>query len=91
MFQTSALRGSGIAELAAFLRRMVRRPDAATLRRRERHFLGKAIAERYGRFGLAELDRVLAARRVERAQYEELEDAALEAIRVRIRPRDGEA
>lgn len=91
VFQTSALRGSGIAELAAFLRRTVRRPDTGELRRRERHFLAKAVAERYGRFGLEELDRLLAARRTERAQYEELEDAALEAIRVRIRPRDADA
>src|SRR5262249_46845666 len=90
VFQTSALRGSGIAELAAFLRRVVHRPDAGTLRRRERHFLGKAVAERYGRFGLEELDRLLAARRMQRTQYEELEDAALEAIRARIRPRDAE-
>jgi LAO/AO transport system ATPase len=94
VFQTSALRGTGIAELAAFLRGAVRRPDAAALRRRERHFLARAVAERYGRFGLEELDRVLAGRpagRAERVLYEELEDAALEAIRARIRPRDASA
>ena len=94
VFQTSALRGSGIAEVAAFLRQTVRLPDATTLRRRERHFLGRAIAERYGQFGLEELDRVLAARpsgRSDRALYEELEDVALDAIRARIRPRDTDA
>jgi LAO/AO transport system kinase len=94
VFQTSALRGTGVPEVTAFLRRTVELPDAATLRRRERHFLGRAIAERYGQFGLEELDRVLAARpsgRTDRALYEELEDVALEAIRTRIRPRDAGA
>ena len=73
VFRTSALRGTGIAELAAFLATHVPPPDAATLRRRERHFLAKAIAERYGRFGVEELERAIAALPpavAERAVYE---------------------
>jgi LAO/AO transport system kinase len=91
VFQTSALRGTGVAELADFLCRTVRRPDPTALRRRERHFLAGAVAERYGRFGVEELDHLLAAwppGRADRSLYEELEDAVLEAIRARIRPRD---
>ena len=88
VFRTSALRGTGIAELAAFLATHVPPPDAATLRRRERHFLAKAIAERYGRFGVEELERAIAALPpavAERAVYEDLEDVGLAAIRARIR------
>jgi LAO/AO transport system kinase len=88
VFRTSALRGTGIAELAGFLATHVPPPDAATLRRRERHFLARAIAERYGRFGVEELERAIAALSpavAERAVYEDLEDVALTAIRARIR------
>lgn len=87
VFRTSALRGTGIAELAAFLAEHVPVPEFATLRRRERHFLAKAIAERYGRFGVAQLDRTIAELPpavAESAVYEDLEDAALAAIRSRI-------
>lgn len=88
VFRTSALRGTGVAELAAFLAAQVPRPDAATLGRRERHFLAKAIAERYGRFGVDELERAVAGLPpavASRAVYEDLEDVALAAIRARIR------
>ena len=93
IFQTSALHGTGITELADHLRKTARRPDGASLRRRERHFLSRAVAERYGRFGVEELERVLAAwpDRGRHASYEELEAAALEAIRGRIRPREAGA
>src|SRR5262249_61083560 len=92
-FQTSALQGTGIPERADSLRKTARRPDAASLRRRERHFLSRAVAERYGRFGVDELERVLAAwtDRGRHASYEELEAAALETIRGRIRPREAGA
>ncbi len=88
VFRTSALRGTGVAELATFLAEHVPAPTAAALRARERHFLAKAIAERYGCFGVEELDRTLAAlppAEVERRIYEDLEDAALTAIRARLR------
>jgi len=93
IFRTSALHGTGITELADYLRKTARRPDAASLRRRERHFLTRAVAERYGHFGVEELERVLAAwpDRGRQASYEELEAAALEAIRGRIRPREAGA
>jgi len=86
VFQTSALRGTGVAELAAFLRDHVAVPDAATLRRKELHFLEKAIAQRYGSFGVDEVRRFLAARD-ERAGggFEELEAAALDAVRALVR------
>jgi LAO/AO transport system kinase len=88
VFRTSALRGTGIAELAAFLAEHVQAPDPVVLRARERHFLTKAIAERFGRFGVGELERVVVALPpavAERTVYEDLEDAALAAIRDRIR------
>jgi LAO/AO transport system kinase len=87
VFRTSALRGAGVAELAAFVRDHVPQPDAAALQQKERHFLRKAIAERYGAFGLDELARFLAdgGARLHDARYEELEAAALEAIRGRVR------
>jgi LAO/AO transport system kinase len=86
VFQTSALRGTGVAELAAFLRDHVTVPDAAALRRKELHFLEKAIAGRYGSFGVEELRRFLATRdeRADGGGFEELEAAALDAVRVRI-------
>src|SRR4029453_12330614 len=54
VFHTSALRATGVAELAAFLRDHVMVPDAAALRRKQLHFLEKAIAGRYGSFGVEE-------------------------------------
>src|SRR5262249_57565937 len=89
ILERRALHGTGITELADYLRKTARRPDAASLRRRERHFLSRAVAERFGRFGVDELERVLAAwpDRGRHASYEELEAAALQAIRGRIRPR----
>ncbi len=87
VFRTSALRGTGVSELAAFLRARVALPDAAALRRKELHFLRKAIAERYGDFGLDELARFLAdgGGRQPDARYDELEADALDAIRARVR------
>lgn len=86
VFQTSALHGTGVPELAGFLRRHVAAPDAAALRATERHFLEKAIAERYGAFGVEELRRFHAARgdRPAGGGYEELEAAALDAVRARV-------
>jgi LAO/AO transport system kinase len=87
VFQTSALRGTGVAELAAFLRDHVAVPEAAAVRQKELHFLRKAMAERYGDFGVDELDRFLAARtdHLDGALYEDLESAALDAVRARVR------
>jgi LAO/AO transport system ATPase len=87
VFQTSALHGTGVAELAAFLREHVAAPDAAALRQKELHFLRKAMAERYGGFGVDELRRFLAARgdHLDEVRYEELEAAALDAVRARVR------
>ncbi len=88
VFRTSALRGTGVAELAAFLRQSVPPPDAAAARRRDRHFLRRAVAERYGRFGIDVLEQSLAAvpaAHADGALYEELEAAALRAIRERLR------
>lgn len=87
VFQTSALRGTGVAELAAFLRDHVTAPDAAALRAKELHFLRKAMAERYGEFGVDELGRFLAngGDRLRDARYEDLEAAALDAVRARVR------
>jgi LAO/AO transport system kinase len=87
VFRTSAIRGTGVAELAAFLRDHVTLPDARALRLRERHFLRKAVAERYGAFGLAELDRFLAEVESRRPLpgYDELEADVLEVIGARVR------
>ncbi len=85
VFQTSALRGTGVAELAAFLDSHVAVPDAAALRTKERHFLEKAIAERYGAFGVDELRRFLGSHDGgPDGGYEELEAAALDAVRARV-------
>src|SRR4029453_2868653 len=75
VFQTSALRGTGVAELAAFLRDHVAAPDIAALRQKELHFLRKAMADRYGDFGVDELARFLAdgGDHLRDARYEELE------------------
>jgi LAO/AO transport system kinase len=81
IFLTSAVTGRGVPELAAFLRETARPEDAATQHRHEGHFLRKAVAERYGRFGLDALDRLA---EMPGAVYEEREAAALDAIRSRI-------
>ena len=89
IFQTSATTGRGIPELADFLHEATRRaPDRPGLRARERYFLRKAVAERYGRFGVEELERVSREWRPEweeRVTYEEREEAALRAIAGRVR------
>jgi LAO/AO transport system kinase len=87
VFRTSALRGTGIGELATFVRDHVAVPGPEMLQQKERHFLRKAIAERYGTFGVDELARFLAdgGVRLRDARYEALEAAALDAIRARIR------
>src|SRR5262245_37048665 len=87
VFQTSALRGTGVAKLAEFLRDHVTAPDAAGLRQKELHFLRRAMAERYGEFGVDELGRFFAARagQLDDALYEDLETAALDAVRARVR------
>src|SRR5262249_61800524 len=93
IFQRSAPHGPGTTGRGGCRRKTSRRPDAASLRRRERHFPSRAVAERFGRFGVDELERVLAAwtDRGLHASYEELEAAALETIRGRIRPREAGA
>ncbi len=87
VFQTSALSGRGIGELTEYLLTAGPVPDAAALRRRELHFLRKGVAEAYGRFGLEEVERRLGAWPADEradALYEDLEEAALTAIRARI-------
>lgn len=82
IFLTSAVTGRGVPELAAYLREAARPEDAATQRRHELHFLRKAVAERYGRFGLEEIDRL---GDVPGTVYEEREASVLDAIRARVR------
>lgn len=82
VFLTSAVTGRGVPELAAYLRETARPEDADGQRRHERHFLRKAVAERYGRFGLDEVDRLPES---PGAVYEDREAAALDAIRARLR------
>lgn len=87
VFQTSAVSGAGVPELTAWLLREtpIQSPDGQ--RRQERHFLRRAIAERYGAFGLATLDGLPdgAASAGGVALYEDLESAALDAIAARVR------
>ena len=82
IFQTSVVTGRGIGELAAHLRTVPRRmPDPM-------HFVAKAVAEAYGRFGLDILHSesgAWAADAAATAVYEDLEAKALEAIRRRLR------
>ncbi|HWP67518.1 MAG TPA: protein kinase [Candidatus Limnocylindria bacterium] len=89
ILQTSAVTGLGIDELAAFLREEAARPPAPEHRRaQEAYFLRKAVAERYGRFGTAEMDRVFPGGTLPpaaEASLEELEDRVLAAIGARIR------
>jgi LAO/AO transport system kinase len=77
VFQTSVVTGRGIAELAAHLRAVPARPPDPM------HFVRKAVAEAYGRFGLDVLERTAPAwppDLVRTAVYETLEALALEAI-----------
>lgn len=86
VFLTSAVTGRGVAELAGFLRTSTRPEDPETQRRHELHFLRKAVAERYGRFGLDEVDRAASGGPADDATvYEEREAAVLDAIRARVR------
>lgn len=82
VFLTSAVTGRGVPELAAYLRETARPEDADGQRRHEGHFLRKAVAERYGRFGLDAIDRLP---EMPGAVYEDREAAALDAIRTRLR------
>ncbi|MFN8545057.1 MAG: protein kinase [Candidatus Binatia bacterium] len=85
IFQTSATTGRGIPELARFLGDLARAPqDAAGARRKAEFFLRKAVAERYGRFGVTELERHL-GRLADGAVYEEVEAEALAAIEALVR------
>lgn len=87
IFQTSAVTGAGVGELTAFLRQATALQTPDGQRHQEEHFLRRAIAERYGQFGLAALDglmdRAVPAGTV--PLYEELEAAALRAIAARVR------
>jgi len=86
VLQTSAKTGLGIDELAAYLAEEASQPvDRAARIRQEAFFLRKAIAERYGRFGLEQLETVLAAHEGARWDYDAAEREALEATRARIR------
>ena len=84
---TSAVTGRGVDELADVLTATARRPrDASRRREREAFFLRKAIGEQYGRFGVEELERFLAAARPGPTDvFEDVERGALDAIAVRIR------
>lgn len=85
IFQTSATTGRGIPELARFLGDLAHAPrDAAGARRKAEFFLRKAVAERYGRFGVTELERHL-GRLADGAVYEEVEAEALAAIEALVR------
>ncbi len=82
IFQTSAVTGRGIAELAAYLRGLpVRRPDPI-------HFVRRQVVETHGTYGLevfeAERRRWPAGWAAD-AVYEDLEAAALRAVRARLR------
>ncbi|HXJ32407.1 MAG TPA: hypothetical protein VMS22_00085 [Candidatus Eisenbacteria bacterium] len=82
IFQTSAVTGRGVPELAAYLRELpVRRPDPL-------HFVRRQVAEAYGTYGLevfeAERGRWPRGWAAE-AVYEDLEAAALGAVRARLR------
>jgi LAO/AO transport system kinase len=89
LFQTSAVSGLGIDELARFLGEQARiRPLPGARRAQEGFFLRKAVAERYGRFGVDEVGRVFPGGTLPgptEAALEELEDRVLGAIRARIR------
>jgi LAO/AO transport system kinase len=89
IFQTSAVTGLGVDELAGFLAEQAKlRPGAGVRRAQEAFFLRKAVAERYGRFGTDEMERVFPAGRLPdgaAAALEDLEDRVLAAVRARLR------
>jgi LAO/AO transport system kinase len=89
IFQTSAVSGLGIDELTAFLAEQARiRPTPGARRRQEGFFLRKTVAERYGRFGTEEFDRVFPAGTLPEASaaaLEDLEDRVFAVIRARLR------
>jgi LAO/AO transport system kinase len=89
ILQTSAATGLGIEELAALLAdEAARRPAPGHRRSQEAFFLRKAIAERYGRFGTAEMDRLFPGGTLPaaaEASLEELEDRVLAAIGTHLR------
>lgn len=89
IFQTSAVSGRGVPELAAFLRSDAVRPFGRLGRHaQELYFLRKAVAERWGRFGVEEAERALGALPPalrDAATYEELEDVVMAAVARRIR------
>src|SRR6185369_3667358 len=75
IFQTSATTGRGVPELAAYLRALPQRlPDPM-------HFVRRAVAEAYGRFGLAIVERAAVTWDGRGAAYEELEARAFDTIR----------
>ena len=85
IFQTSARTGLGVDALVAYLAEEARRPaDPVARRGQEAFFLRKAIAEQYGRFGLEQLEAVLADPSAPWS-YDEAEERALAAARTRIR------
>ncbi|MCW5893374.1 MAG: protein kinase [bacterium] len=87
VFLTSAVSGAGVPELTDWLRRETPHQTRDGQRRQERHFLRRAIAERYGAFGVAILDEMTAAASPDGAAalYEDVEAAALDAIAARVR------
>jgi LAO/AO transport system kinase len=84
IFQTSARTGLGVEALVAYVAAEAGQPvDPARRTAQEAFFLRQAVAERYGRFGLEQLDQVLAGRTVPWS-YDEVEAQALAATRARI-------
>jgi LAO/AO transport system kinase len=85
VFQTSARTGLGLDALVAYLAEEAGRPvDPAVRMAQETFFLRKAIAEEYGRFGLEQLEVVLADRTAPWS-YDVAEARCLAATRARIR------
>ncbi|MBI4509790.1 MAG: protein kinase [Deltaproteobacteria bacterium] len=89
IFQTSAITGRGIDDVAEFVMASVSQPvSAARHHDRAVYFLRKEIADRYGRFGLVELDRLLdvnAEQGDDPTWYDRVLANVLERIRSRIR------
>lgn len=74
------MNGRGVPELAAYLRAVPARPPDPM------HFVRKAVADAYGRFGLSVLsDDDWAPGAAATTPYEELEAAARAAVRRRLR------
>lgn len=89
IFQTSAVSGLGVEEVATFLADQARvRPGPGVRRAQEAFFLRKAVAEAYGRFGTDEVERLFPGGTLpgpEANALEEIEDRILASIRSRIR------